>query len=96
MEKSSSSLEAWAEYVGAASACVRGVAVTLADGTPIEVSDGFGRWIALAREGRDAGHRMHFIGNGASAMMASHFAADACKNAGLSAMAFNDVNDLMK
>ena len=92
MEKSSSSLEAWAEYVGAASACVRGVAVTLADGTPIEVSDGFGRWIALAREGRDAGHRMHFIGNGASAMMASHFAADACKNAGLSAMAFNDAS----
>jgi len=92
LEKSSSSLEAWAEYVGAASACVRGVAVTLADGTPIEVSDGFGRWIALAREGRDAGHRMHFIGNGASAMMASHFAADACKNAGLSAMAFNDAS----
>jgi len=92
LEKSSSSLEAWAEYVGAASACVRGVAVTLADGTPIEVSDGFGRWIALAREGRDAGHRMHFIGNGASAMMASHFAADACKNAKLNALAFNDAS----
>jgi D-sedoheptulose 7-phosphate isomerase len=38
------------------------------------------------------GQRIYFIGNGASAMMASHFAADACKNAGLSAMAFNDAS----
>ena len=92
MARSSSSLEAWAEYVGAASACVRGVAVTLADGAAIDAAEGFRRWIALAREGREADRRIHFIGNGASAMMASHFAADACKNAGLSAMAFNDAS----
>jgi len=46
----------------------------------------------MAREGRDRGQRIYFIGNGASAMMASHFAADACKNAGLSAIAFNDAS----
>jgi len=92
LAKSSSSVESWADYVGTASACVRNVSVTIADGTAIEVSEGFRRWIAIARDGRDAGQRMYFIGNGASAMMASHFAADACKNAGLSAMAFNDAS----
>ena len=33
---------------------------------------------------------MFFVGNGASAMMASHMAADASKNGGFRAMAFND------
>jgi D-sedoheptulose 7-phosphate isomerase len=46
----------------------------------------------MVHVGRAQGQRIYFIGNGASAMMASHFAADACKNAGLSALAFNDVS----
>jgi D-sedoheptulose 7-phosphate isomerase len=33
-----------------------------------------------------------FIGNGGSAMIASHMATDACKNAGLRALAFNDAS----
>jgi D-sedoheptulose 7-phosphate isomerase len=36
------------------------------------------------------GQHVYLIGNGASAAMASHFAADACKNGGLRAQAFND------
>ena len=37
------------------------------------------------------GQKCISIGNGASAAMASHFAADACKNGRLRAQAFNDV-----
>ena len=36
------------------------------------------------------GQHLYLVGNGGSAMIASHFAADACKNGGLRAMAFND------
>ena len=36
------------------------------------------------------GQNIYLVGNGASAAMASHFAADACKNGGLRAQAFND------
>jgi len=38
-----------------------------------------------------AGKTMYFIGNGASATMASHMAADFSKNCGCRAMAFNDI-----
>lgn len=36
------------------------------------------------------GKKLLFIGNGGSASIASHMAADFCKNAGLPALAFND------
>ena len=92
MARSSFELESWPDYVATASACVRDVKVTAADGAEMAPAEGFRRWIVMAREGRDRGQRIYFIGNGASAMMASHFAADACKNAGLSAIAFNDAS----
>lgn len=92
MARSSSDLESWPDYVGTASACLRDLAVTTGAGAALTPAEGFRRWIALADEGRAQGQRLYFIGNGASAMMASHFAADACKNAGLSALAFNDAS----
>jgi D-sedoheptulose 7-phosphate isomerase len=92
LARSSSDLEAWPDYVGTASAALRDLAVTTASGTTLTAADGFRHWIEIAHAGRAQGQRIYFIGNGASAMMASHFAADACKNAGLSAMAFNDAS----
>jgi D-sedoheptulose 7-phosphate isomerase len=92
LARSSSDPEAWLEYLGAASACLRDLAVTTADGAALAPADGFRRWVALARDGHARDQRIFFIGNGASAMMASHFAADACKNARLNALAFNDAS----
>jgi D-sedoheptulose 7-phosphate isomerase len=90
--RSSSEAEAWSDYIGAASAVLRDLAVTADRGGALAAADGFRRWVALAHDGHARGQRIYFIGNGASAMMASHFAADACKNAGLSALAFNDAS----
>lgn len=73
-----------------ASAGLNRLAVTTSAGESIPVGEGFARWVSLTREADTRARHIYFIGNGASAMMASHFAADACKNAGLSAMAFND------
>jgi D-sedoheptulose 7-phosphate isomerase len=92
LARSSSDLEPWPDYVGSASAGLRDLMVTTARGEALTAADGFRRWIEIAHEGRARQQRIYFIGNGASAMMASHFAADACKNAGLSAMAFNDAS----
>jgi D-sedoheptulose 7-phosphate isomerase len=92
LARSSSDLEAWPDYILAASSCLGELMVTTADGALLTPEDGFRRWIALTHDGHARGQRVYFIGNGASAMMASHFAADACKNAQLSAMAFNDAS----
>jgi len=90
--RSSSDAEAWPDYICAASAVLRDLAVTSDDGAALSPADGFRQWVALAHDGHARAQRIYFIGNGASAMMASHFAADASKNAGLSAMAFNDAS----
>ena len=90
MARSLSDVERWPDYLAAASAGLAEMTVTGADGRPLSAADGFARWVQITQQGRAAGQHLYLIGNGASAMMASHFAADACKNAGLSAMAFND------
>lgn len=92
MARSSSDLERWAVYLSAASACVGDLLVTTADGARLTPEDGFRRWIEITHDGDVRGQQIYFVGNGASAMMASHFAADACKNGRLSAMAFNDAS----
>jgi D-sedoheptulose 7-phosphate isomerase len=88
--RSSSDVEAWPDYLATASAGLRDLAVTGADGATLAIADGFARWVQITRDGETHGQHLYLVGNGASAMMASHFAADACKNGGLSAMAFND------
>jgi D-sedoheptulose 7-phosphate isomerase len=92
LAKSSSDVEAWPDYLCAASNVLRNLEVTTADGASLTPADGFGRWIELAHDGCARGRHIYFVGNGASAMMASHFAADACKNGHLGASAFNDAS----
>jgi D-sedoheptulose 7-phosphate isomerase len=77
--------------MGAASAGLCRLTVTLRGGDRLTPSDGFARWLALTLGCREHGRRIFLIGNGASAAMASHLAADACKNGALDATAFNDV-----
>jgi D-sedoheptulose 7-phosphate isomerase len=86
----SSEVEAWAGYLTEASAGLTQLSVTTPTGEALATGEGFARWVAITRDVHVRAQHIYFIGNGASAMMASHFAADACKNAGLSAMAFND------
>jgi D-sedoheptulose 7-phosphate isomerase len=85
-------MERWPDYLSAASAGLRDLVVTARGGETLAAADGFERWVAMTHAGRSRGQHLYFVGNGASAMLASHFAADACKNAGLSAMAFNDAS----
>jgi D-sedoheptulose 7-phosphate isomerase len=76
--------------VESAAAALRNLAITDRGGATLPPSEGFRRWLALTREQHTCARHIYLIGNGASAMLASHFAADACKNGGLRAQAFND------
>ena len=85
-------MERWPDYLSAAAAGLRDLEVTSRSGETLTATEGFTRWVSMTRAGRLRGQHIYLVGNGASAMMASHFAADACKNGGLSAMAFNDAS----
>jgi D-sedoheptulose 7-phosphate isomerase len=85
-------MEDWREYIASVSSGLHDLAVTGADGAALTAADGFRRWVELTRDGHARGQHIYLIGNGASAMLASHFAADACKNGRLRAIAFNDAS----
>ena len=85
-------LEHWEEYfVGLCSGLSR-LTMTDKTGQTLTVADGFQRWVGMTHDVQTRGQNLYLIGNGASASMASHFAADACKNGRLRAQAFNDAS----
>ena len=49
------------------------------------------KWKALTLKIRESDNVVFFVGNGASASMASHFAADIAKNAGIRTYVFTDI-----
>jgi D-sedoheptulose 7-phosphate isomerase len=79
----------WQDYVGTLAAACDGLRVTSKD-DDLSPGEGLSRWIELTQEVHRRGGRLYLIGNGASAAIASHFAADACKTAQLRALTFND------
>ncbi len=62
------------------------------DGTPYDVDEGFYRWQDLTIEAKEKKRTIYLIGNGASASMSSHFAADLAKNAHLHTEVFSDLS----
>jgi len=83
-------MEVWAQYLDTVSAGLRNLAVTDKRGAAVEPEAAFQRWLEITRELQVASGSMYIVGNGASAAMASHVAADACKNGELRAQAFTD------
>lgn len=64
--------------------------VTDEPGSSLKLSQGFGEAAALIAERARAGHKILFIGNGASAAISSHMATDFWKSGGMRTLAFND------
>ena len=83
-------MESWDAYVAAIGSGLNELRITDGHGRELGAADGFARWVDLTHEVQRQGRNIFLVGNGASAAMASHFAADACKNGGLRAQAFND------
>lgn len=73
---------------------VRSIAVTDKKGSDLGLGAGFEEAIGLITGCAKQKKKLIFIGNGASASIASHMAADFWKNGRIRAMAFNDVVQL--
>lgn len=80
----------YGQYQKELSAALAGLHVTGPNGQSIDTELAFLQWDRMTRDIFKHGRTMFFIGNGASAGMAGHMAADATKNGGLRAMNFND------
>lgn len=85
-------MEAWADYFETMTQGLRALVVTDRDGRTLPVADGVSRWVSMTRATQQRDAHLYIIGNGGSAGMASHMAADAAKNGRLRALAFNDVS----
>ena len=62
------------------------------DGVEYSADEGFNTWRKLTIDVREKRRSIYLIGNGASASMASHFAADLAKNAHLHTEVFSDLS----
>lgn len=89
------------EWFGALNSIIHRLEVTESGNHPLEMDAGFGRLLEKTSCLRESRSHFFFIGNGASASMASHIAADLNKNAKLKTRVFTDlalltalVNDL--
>ena len=83
-------MERWSDYVETIAGGLRDMAVTDREGRTLSPADGVTRWVAMTRAVQEQDRHLYLIGNGGSAAMASHMAADACKNGHLRALALND------
>jgi D-sedoheptulose 7-phosphate isomerase len=83
-------MDTWESYVAAIGSGLGRLAITDRRGQSLGAAEGFSQWVDLTYEVHKNGRNIFLVGNGASAAMASHFAADACKNGGLRAQTFND------
>jgi len=82
----------WSEGVAALAGCLGSVCATVDHDEPLDCDEAFDLWCDSTEIVRQAERVIYLIGNGASASMASHFAADLAKNADLHTQVFTDIS----
>jgi D-sedoheptulose 7-phosphate isomerase len=80
----------WSGYARDLTSLFAQLSVTLPSGAELGPDEGFRRWHRSTMRARAKGGSVFLVGNGASASMASHFAADIAKNARVRAQVFTD------
>ncbi len=80
----------WSEQIAQLGTTLRSLQVSGADGEPIASDLAFESWASHAERVRSEDRTVYFVGNGASASMASHFAADLAKNGQMHTQTFTD------
>lgn len=82
----------WQGYARELERLLSGCQCTGKDGASLSMDEGMHAWTERAILCRDAGGEIIFVGNGASASMASHFAADIMKNAKIKTRLYTDLS----
>jgi D-sedoheptulose 7-phosphate isomerase len=80
----------WSRAVDRTRALLAGLEVRDEAGAPLPADEGFRRWIAATLALRGTDRSAFLIGNGASAALASHLAADVGKNGRVRTQVFTD------
>lgn len=70
----------WSDYVNDTAGFLSKLSVRNEQGKELPVDEGYAKWVALTLAAKKARKVVYIAGNGASASMASHFAADLAKN----------------
>lgn len=81
----------WSVNVGDIAHALRGMSTRDRLGRALSHQEAFRRWRDLTASLRQADRTVYLIGNGASASMASHMAADLAKNAHVRTQVFTDL-----
>jgi D-sedoheptulose 7-phosphate isomerase len=85
-------IQKWRENVLSLKGGLDGLSVRDDTANDLEVDKAFNKWLLMTRKLRDANRIVYLVGNGASASMASHMAADLTKNGHLHTQVFTDVS----
>jgi len=85
-------VQIWQQHVQSLTRLLGGLVFTQRDGTDIGQDAGFAEWADVTLRLRERRGTVYMIGNGASASMASHFAADLAKNGRLHTQVFSDLS----
>jgi D-sedoheptulose 7-phosphate isomerase len=81
----------WSTNVDEIAKCLRYLTATDGDGKPFDIEAAFALWTDWTAQIRERKRTIFLIGNGASASMASHVAADLAKNAHVHTEVFTDL-----
>ncbi len=82
----------WASHIEKLSEILNKLAIHDTNGNRVEHNEGFVQWKDRTINIRESNKRVFFIGNGASASMSSHFAADLAKNGRVNTEVFTDLS----
>ncbi len=82
----------WRQQINGLTSCLEALCALRADGQYLDHDDAFHRLCLYTRELRQRGGTVFLVGNGASASMASHVAADLAKNACIRTEVFSDLS----
>lgn len=80
----------WSSYVNDTAGFLNKLSVRDEQGNELDIDAGYAKWVELTLAAKKNRKAVYFAGNGASASMASHFAADLAKNGWLHTQVLTD------
>ena len=82
----------WTQNISELNTILKNMSVSDKSGNTIDNETAFRLWKEKSLEIRTRDKTIYFVGNGASASMASHFSADTAKNGGIRTRVFTDLS----
>jgi D-sedoheptulose 7-phosphate isomerase len=82
----------WNNYIKKLTQILTDISFRNSEGQELGLEKGFLEWVEQTKQLKQSNNTIYFVGNGASASMASHMAADVSKNGRIRTQVFTDVS----